>query len=427
MKKIELNKLLKIIKPRSKIVAGMVAAQPREFLRNLHKKPDVEFITITLALPLENYEFFSNYKFKGKFLLESWYHGPYARKAFEAGTVTYIPNHLNKAGIDRQEVSPPDYIILTSPPLDNYGYFNLSLSVTYEKYLALNKKRGSMVIMEINNKLPRVLGDTFLHKSYVDYYYETDLPLFTLEEQTPQLEEEMIGKSISELVEDGSTIQLGIGGIPNSVAYYLENKEDLGVHTEMITESMSYLYKKGVINGRKKSYYPATMVGTFIYGSSKLYEFVNENPAITLLPGHITNDPYIIGQQNKMVSINTALMIDLTGQVCSESIGLEQITGTGGQVNFHTGAQLSKNGKGILAIKSTARNGTISSIVPILPSGSVVSLSRNDVDFIVTEFGVERLKGRSIKDRVEILISLAHPNYRDYLRDEAKNLKLYNW
>ncbi len=427
MKRIDIDDLLRIIPPKASIVVGMVAAQPKEFLFNLHRKQDVELITVTLALPLEAYEFFSNPLYKDKFLLEAWYHGPFARKAYELGTVTFVPNQLNKAGIDRQEVNPPDVIVLTSPPIDQYGYFNLSLSVTYEKYLALQKKKGAMVVIEINKNLPRVLGDTFLPHSYVDYYYETDMPLFSLEEQKTQREEEKIGHLISELVEDGSTIQLGIGGIPNTVAYLLEKKEDLGVHTEMITESMAYLYRKGVINGRKKSFYPATMVGTFIYGSAKLYEFAHENPAVTLLPGHITNDPYVIGQQHKMVSINTALMIDLNGQVCSESIGLEQITGTGGQVNFHTGAQFSRGGKGILAIKSTARNGELSSIVPVLPLGSTVTLSRNDVDYIVTEYGVGRLKGRSVKERVEILISIAHPKFKDYLREEAKRLKIYNW
>ncbi len=427
MKRVNFQELLNYIPSEATIVTGMVAGQPGYFLSNLHKKGNAKKISVSLALPLEPYKFFMNPEYKNKFLLESWYHGSFARKSQYQGTVTFIPNQLNRAGLDRQEINPPDVIVLTSPPPDRNGFFNLSLSITYEKFLALNKKDGALVVMEVNPKLPRVMGDTFLHQSYVDYYYEVDTPLFTLGEQKPQEEEQKIGELISKLVEDGSTIQLGIGGIPNAVAYLLEDKNDLGVHTEMITESMQYLYKKGVINGKKKTFYPATMVGTFIYGSDELYRFVNENPVINLLPGHITNDPHYIGQQYKMVSINTALMVDLTGQVCSESIGIEQISGTGGQVNFHTGAQHSKNGKGILALRSTAKDGSISTIVPGLPQGSTVTLSRNDVDYIVTEFGVARLKGKSIKDRVEILISVAHPKFREYLREEAKRIKIYNW
>jgi acyl-CoA hydrolase len=227
------------------------------------------------------------------------------------------------------------------------------------------------------------------------------------------------------MVDDGSTIQLGIGGIPNALAQALMDKKELGVHTEMFTDGMVDLFEAGVITGKKKTLWRGKMVGTFALGTKKLYNFIDSNLAVEFQQGCVTNDPYIIGQNYKMVSINTALTVDLTGQVCSEAIGNKQYSGTGGQVDTHRGAQRSSEGKGIIALRSTARKGSISTITAQLPPGSKVTLGRNDIDYVVTEYGIAHLKGKTIKERIEALINIAHPDFRSELRSEADKLHLW--
>jgi len=296
------------------------------------------------------------------------------------------------------------------------------LSVGYEKDLISVAKT---VILEINPNLPRTYGDTHVHISEVDYIVEHEAPLVEVQPIEPSEEEKAIGQYVAELIEDGSTIQLGIGGIPNAIAKFLMNKKDLGVHTEMFTDGMVDLAEAGVVTGRKKTIWRGKMVGNFALGTKKLYNFVNENLAVEFQPGRVTNDPRVIAKNYKMVSVNTALQIDLTGQVVSESIGHIQYSGTGGQNDTAIGAQMSPGGKSIIALRSTAKNGTISTIVPVLPPGAKVTLLRADVDYVVTEYGVAHLKARSIRERVRQLISIAHPDFREELRREAERLKLW--
>jgi acyl-CoA hydrolase len=225
-----------------------------------------------------------------------------------------------------------------------------------------------------------------------------------------------IGAYVASLVNDGDTIQLGIGGIPNAVALAFMNKHDLGVHTEMITSSMAILAEAGVITGKKKSLHKGKMIGTFALGTQALYDFLDGNPAVQLLRGNYVNNPFVIAKNDNMVSINTALQVDLTGQVCSESIGLRTYSGSGGQNDTAEGAIHAKNGRSIIALYSTAKNGTISAIQPWLTPGAAVTLSRNNVDYIVTEYGIAPMKARTIKQRVENLIAIAHPDFRSELR-----------
>lgn len=297
---------------------------------------------------------------------------------------------------------------------------SLSLGVTYEKDFM---EHADLVIMEVSSKFPMTYGDTLVNIRDVDYVVETDRLPPELPGVSPSVKDLVIGDYISELVDDCSTIQLGIGGIPNAVAQALYDKKDLGVHTEMFTDSMVDLYEAGVITGAKKTLHPGKMVGTFAYGTRRLYEFLDHNPVCEFYRSGYVNNPMIIGQNHKMVSINTSLQVDITGQCCSEALGTRQYSGTGGQTDTAVGAQISDGGKSIIALHSTVKNDTISTIVPILTPGAPVTLSRMDVDYVVTEYGVAALRGRSIRDRANNLIAVAHPDFRAEIREQVSRLE----
>ena len=280
------------------------------------------------------------------------------------------------------------------------------------------------MVLEINENC-LTLGDTQVHISEIDHVVENTIPLVQLPPVEPGEEELVIGQYIAEMIEDGATLQLGIGGIPNAIAQSLMDKRDLGVHTEMFTDGMVDLFNAGVITGRRKTIWKGKMVGTFALGTQKLYDFIDTNLAVEFQQGYVVNDPCVVGQNHKMVSINTALQVDLTGQVCSEAIGNRHYSGTGGQADTHRGAQRSPGGKGIIALRSTAKAGKISTIVAQLPAGAKVTLGRNDIDYIVTEYGVAHLKGRSVRDRVQAMINIAHPDFRAELREEANRLQIW--
>lgn len=405
------------------IVVALAGAEPQGFMSRLHTiAPRVKDVSVSTCLNMQNYPFFTDPAMEGHFTNEGWFYNPAMRKAHVQKTVSYIPNHLHLAAIRRLDYRKTNIFVGTCTPPDKHGYVSLGLSVTYEPQII---EKADMVILEVNPNVPRVLGDTAVHVSAVDWFIESSLPMPELSVIVPSEKDHIIGGYIAELVEDGSTIQLGIGGIPNAVAQGLMHKKDLGVHTEMLTDGMVELYKAGVINNRKKTLHPGKMVGAFALGTKKLYDFIDDNPAVALLRGGYTNDPYVIGKNYKMVSINTTLEIDLGGQCCSESIGHFQFSGTGGQTDTALGAQMSAGGKSIIALYSTAKNDTVSKIVPLLTPGAVVSLQRNDVDYVVTEYGVARLRGTTIRERVTRLIGLAHPNFREQLTAEAAKLQIW--
>lgn len=422
---------LEKIKSGDSIVSALSAAEPKEILSKLHTIAHrVRDVNIATCLPLSDYEYFSNPKYKDRFLMEGWFYSPGMRKAHKNKTVSFIPNHLHLSAPKRLAHRKPNVFLGTASPMDKHGYISLSLSATYEREMIEN---AELVILEINPNMPRTFGDTIIHISEVDFIVESDYKAPEIPVMLTSEKDKTIGKYIAELVEDGSTIQLGIGGIPNAVAAELINKKDLGIHTEMFTDGMVDLYRAGVITGKKKTLMPGKMVATFALGTRKLYDFIDDNPAVSILKGSWVNDPYVIGKNYKMVSINTTIEIDLTGQCCSESIGHIQFSGTGGQSDTAIGAQNSVGGKSIIALYSTANiripnsneRKTVSKIVTRLARGAAVSLSRNDVDFVVTEYGVAALKGTSIRDRVERLCDIAHPDFRDQLREEAKKLMIW--
>lgn len=430
-KVITVEEAINKIKTDDNVVSALSAAEPREILSKLHTISDrVRNVNVATCLPIGDYDYFVNPEYKESFLMEGWFYSPSIRKAHKNGNVSFIPNHLHLAAAKRIHHRKPNVFIGTGSLMDKHGFISISLSATYEREMIEN---ADIVILEVNPNMPRTFGDAIIHVSDIDYVVETDYPVPQLGTVEPSEKDKIIGKYIADLVEDGSTIQLGIGGIPNAVAAELMHKKDLGIHTEMFTDGMVDLYEAGVITGRYKTLLPGKMVATFALGTQKLYDFIDDNPAVNIMRGSWVNDPYIIGQNYKMVSINTTLEIDLTGQCCSEAIGHVQFSGTGGQADTAIGAQLSKGGKSIIALYSTAnvrvpgtdKRKTISKIVTRLAQGAAVSLSRNDVDFVVTEYGVASLRGTSIRDRVKALIDISHPDFREQLKEEAKELMIW--
>lgn len=414
------DEVVEMIDDNQTIVIAMAASEPPGLLRALSKRArDLFGVRICTCLLLRDYGLMDR-ELEGHILNESWFYGPFERKAQPLDTVTFLPNHLHEAGQKKLQRDTIDYFFGTATPMDENGYLSLSLGITYEKAMI---KGASTVVLEINEKLPVTHGDTQVHITQVHRVVENTEELVELPPIVPTREDEIIAHHVAEQVEDGSTIQLGIGGIPNAIAAYLEDKKDLGIHTEMFTDGMVDLFSKGVITGHKKTLWPDKMVGTFALGTERLYQFLHQNPGLEFQQGHITNDPCVIGRNNKMVSINTALQVDLTGQVVSEWLKGRQFSGTGGQVDTHRGAQRSPGGKGIIALRSTVKDG-VSTIVPTLPVGAQVTLGRQEVDRVVTEYGTALLKGMSVRERVKRLVSIAHPDSRSYLLKEAKKLEL---
>jgi acyl-CoA hydrolase len=280
------------------------------------------------------------------------------------------------------------------------------------------------VIVQVNAKMPRVLGDSFIHAGRVDAIVEHDEDLPVLEGKPPTDVEQAIGRSIVGLIEPGSTVQMGIGGIPDAVYAAMEGNLDLGVHTEMISDGCMKAIERGVVTGNQKSLHPGKVVITFALGSSHLYDFLDNNPLIEAHPVEYVNDPVIASQNDNLVAINSAIEVDLTGQVCSDSIGPFIYSGFGGQVDFIRAAARSKGGKPIIAIPATARRGEQSRIVPFLKEGAGVVTSRADVHYVVTEYGVANLFGRNLRQRAEALIGIAHPQFREELEVAARERKL---
>lgn len=430
-KVISVEEALSFVKSGDHLISALAAAEPKEFLSKLHTvSNNVKDVTISTCLPMADYDYFTNHEYRDNFLMEGWFYSPGIRKAHKEGRASFIPNHLHFAGTKRLQFRRCNIFIGTASPMDRHGYLSLSLSATYEREVL---EQADLVILEVNPNLPRTFGDTIVHINEIDKVIEVNYPVPELQITEPNEKDKIIGKYIADLVEDGSTIQLGIGGIPNAVASELVTKKDLGIHTEMFTDGMVDLYNAGAISGSLKTLMPRKMIATFALGTKKLYDFINDNPAVQLLNGKWVNDPYVIGKNHKMVSINTTLEMDLSGQCCSESIGHVQFSGTGGQADTAIGAQMSVGGKSIIALYSTANirvpgsdeRKKISKIVPRLTHGATVSLSRNDIDYVVTEYGVARLRGTSVKDRVKLLIDIAHPDFREQLKEESKQLMIW--
>lgn len=423
-KYISIEEALSKVKSYDVIVTGLGAAEAGLFMGNLHTIANrVKGVKITNCLPTHSSEIYRP-EYIENFEVDGWFYATQLRKAHNNGNMSYIPNHLHLAATKRLHyVKPNIYVGAASMP-DKHGYVSLSLSNTYERRMI---DAADIVILEVNPNMPYTFGDLQVHVSEVDYLVKADYMPPQLPDSDFSEKDEIIGKYIADMVPDGSCIQLGIGSIPNAVAKALETKNDLGVHTEMLTSGMMRLAKMGVINGRNKQFERGKIVTTFALGIQELYDFMDYNPSVAVMDGSWVNDPYVIARNDGQISINTTLEVDLTGQCASESLGSKQFSGSGGQADTAIGAQMSKNGKSIIALYSTAlvkdpetgKRKEVSKIVPQLMAGAAVTLSRNDVDRVVTEYGVAELRGTSIRDRVTKLIDIAHPKFRDELKEQA--------
>ena len=401
---------------------AMAASEPPGLLNELGKHRDhLADVRVWVCLPLGSYDFVLDPSMDGHFFVENWFYGNADRSVHSQGRESYIPNNLHQAATKKLYAAKNKVNVFfgTATPPDARGYMSLSLGLVIEKQLI---EAADLVILEINENLPWTLGDTQIHISEVDYVVENHVPITQLPVIPPTEAEEKIGGYIADLIEDGSTLQLGIGGIPNAITPFLMDRKDLGIHTEMFTDGMVDLYNAGVITNRRKTLWKGKMVGAFALGTKKLYDFVDNNLCVEFQQGCVTNDPYVVGKNYRMISINTALQIDVFGQVCSQSIGCRHFSGTGGQLDTHRGAQLSDHGRGIIALRSTAKNGEISTIVPILSEGAEVTIPSQDIDTVVTEFGIADLKGLCVRDRALALINIAHPDFRDKLKSEVMRL-----
>ena len=344
--------------------------------------------------------------------------GGNVRRAVQDGYADYTPIFLSEIpGMLRSGRIPVDVALVQMSPPDRHGFCSLGVEVGPTR-AGIAAARD--LIVEVNAQMPRTHGDTFIHADRITMMIETDRPLHEMPPRSGGEVANKIGRYTADLIEDGSTLQLGIGAIPDAVLACLGDKNDLGLHTEMFSDGVIELMKRGVINNRRKTLHRSKAVVSFVMGTRRLYDFVADNAAVEFHPCDYTNDPFVIAQNDKMVAINTSLEVDLTGQVCSDSIGAKFYSGIGGQVDFIRGAARSKGGKPIIALPSTAQGDVVSRIVPSLTEGAGVVTTRGDVHYVVTEYGVAHLHGKKVRERAMALIQIAHPKFRPWLLAEAK-------
>ena len=381
------------------------------------ERDGISGVKVHTLLDAYPYKFYADDSLNGKINGVSWFSSAGARKAINGGYADFIPGYYRDLpGLIRANYDYDVFCVSVSP-MDQKGYFSLGCTSSYSAAMMEKAKR---IFVEVNVHQPRAVCGMQIHVSRVDAIVENDCELPVL---PPAKLDELsltIGGLIAEQIPDGACIQLGIGAIPDAVGAALKSKHDLGIHTEMFTDSMVELIECGAVNNSKKQLHPGQSVTTFAFGSKRIYDYVDDNPAIAIMPVDYVNDPAVICRNDNMISINAALEVDLWGQVCAESVGTKHISGSGGQIDYVRGACQSKGGKSFIAFPSTAKGGTISKIKSILTPGAVVTTSKNDVDYIVTEYGLAHLRGRTLSERAKALIAIAHPDFRDELRFEAK-------
>jgi 4-hydroxybutyrate CoA-transferase len=409
---------VKRIKSNDTVMIGHAVGEPlsltKAMVENKDQYRDVQ-VTHFVAMGPADY---CRPELASHFYHNSCFLGVTTREAINAGRGVYTPTFLSDTVELYQTVLRPNVALIQVTTPDRHGYCSFGVSVDFTKPGA---EAADLVIAEVNDRYPRTLGDSFIHISELDLLVPVSRPVIELKASKMSEVELTIGRHCASLIDDGSTLQLGIGAIPDSVLLSLDGKKDLGIHTEMLPSGVVELYERGIINNKAKTLKPGKMVATFVMGSQKLYDFVDDNPVVEMVTCDWANDPYVIRQNDRMVSINSTVQIDLTGQACSESVGHRQVSGSGGQVDFFRGANLSRGGKAILAMTSTAMGGETSRIVPALDEGAIVTACRNDVDYVVTEYGVAQLRGRHTRERARRLINIAHPKFRQELIGHFEN------
>src|SRR6201993_599391 len=382
--------------------------------------PFVKNVEIVHLLTLGRADYIAP-QMEGHFRHNAMFIGGNVRQAVNEGRADYTPVFLSQIeALFESGQMPIDVALIQVSPPDAHGFCSFGVGVDTTLTAA---RQAKFVAAQVNDQMPRTYGDSFIHVSDIDSIVETSRPLCELKPIEITSVHHAIGRNVASLIEDGATLQLGIGGIPDAVLLELSGHKDLGIHTEMLSDSVIPLIDSGVINGSRKAIHRGKIVTGFVLGTKNLFNFVNNNPAFEFHPNAYTNDPYVISENHKMVAVNSALQVDITGQVCADSIGTFFYSGIGGQVDFLRGASRSKGGKAIIALSSTAKKGTISRIAPMLAPGAGVVTSRGLIRYVVTEYGVAYLHGKSIRERAQALIEIAHPKFRDELYEYCERTK----
>ncbi len=417
-KSVSAEEAVKVIKTGDRVHLSSVAVTPHKLIKAMVERGrNKEFYDVKVQhIHIENKVDFADPEFEGVFVSEQFFVGGNLRKQTQAGYADYIPAFLSET----QKLIREGYLkvnvalVMVSTP-DKHGFVSLGTSVDATKAAI---ECADVVIAAVNPNVPRAWGDAIFHMSEIDYFVEDDSPLYTHDMGELTETDIEIGKNVAELIEDGACLQMGIGGIPNAVLAQLGNHKDLGVHTEMFADGILPLVEKGVVNGKRKQIDPGKMVASFLMGSQKLYDFIDDNPMVAMMDVRHTNSVNIIRQNHKVTAINSALAIDITGQVCADSIGTKHYSGVGGQIDFIRGAGYSEGGKPIIAMPSVTAKG-LSKISPILLPGSGVVTTRANMHWFVTEFGAVNLYGQTMQERAKRIISVAHPDHQEELDKAA--------
>ena len=413
---------VRLIRNGDMIVVPTGVGEPPNLLNALsEQRRDFRDVKVAQILPLRKYGYFDHETMEHVRHV-AYFFGGASRPGGQEGWIDFIPAYFSELPqlIDRN-LSPADVVFGLVSPMDAHGYFSMSLGTDYTM-AALRKARA--VVLEVNPNVPFAYGNCHIHISQVSALVESDEPI--LEVGLPKIGpvQEAIGKYVADLIPDGSTLQIGYGGIPDAVVMQLTHKHDLGIHTEMVGDGIMSLVEAGVVTNARKNFNRGKMLATFALGSKKLYQFMDRNPSLEMHPVDYTNTPHIAGQNDNLHCINATMQVDLIGQCGSESLGFTPYSGTGGQADFVRAANMSNGGKSFIVLPSTAKNDTISRIVPTLTCGTHVTTSKNDINYVVTEYGVAQLRGKTAHQRAEALIAVAHPDFRAELRETAKKMKM---
>ena len=413
---------VRLIQNGDTVVVPTAVGEPPALLTALsEQRRDFRNVTISQILPVRKYAYLDPETVDNVRHSAYFYSGA-TRPGGAEGWIDFVPAYFSELPqlIDRG-LSPADVVVSLASPMDEHGYFSLSLAPDYTM-AALAKAR--VILLEINPNVPFANGNNHIHISRISGLVESSDPI--LEVGLPKIGpvQEAIGRYVADMIPDGATLQIGYGGIPDAVVMQLNDKKNLGIHTEMVGDGIMKMVEAGVVTNTHKNFNPGKILATFALGSKKLYDFMNRNPGLEMHPVDYTNDPFIAAQNDNLHAINATLQIDFIGQCGSESLGHVPYSGTGGQSDFVRAANRSKGGKAFIVLPSTAKDDTISRIVPTLTPGTHVSTSKNDINYVVTEYGVAQLRGKTSKGRAEALIGIAHPKFRDELRAQAKKMKI---
>jgi acyl-CoA hydrolase/RimJ/RimL family protein N-acetyltransferase len=403
----------------SRVFIGTGCGEPQHLIRAMVKDPNLQDIMVYQMLSSTLSQFVDDESFTRRFSLKLFFISRAMRRAAFEGKIDYIPEYLSQIPrlFSSHRIGLDAALVQVSPP-DRFGYCSLGVSVDITRSAV---EHSGFVIAQVNPKMPRTWGDSFVHVDEIAWLVPCEENLV---EALPTVKDNevarRIGLYVSQLVDDGATLQIGFGNLPYAILKYLDGKHDLGIHTQLITDGLLPLFEKNVITNKKKTLLPGRVVSSLCMGSEKIYRYVDNNPAFYFRSSEFVNDPTVIARNDNLISISSALEVDLTGQVCSDSMGYLFYSGIGDQVDFLRGSSMSKGGFSIIALPSTAQNGTISRIVPHLSEGAGVATTRSDVNFVITEYGIAELKGKGIYQRVMELAQIAHPKFREELIDVAK-------